>query len=313
MKKIFFAALAATALMTACNKPGATQANLKSDVDSLSYLIGYSNPFANEEQLKQYLVQQGSDSAFVEEFFKGIKAGLQSGNDKKEIAYQLGLQSGMQFKSQITNNIEQQVFAGDSTRHLSLKSLLVGLADSRKGSSALKGQDGQELDPQAVQALAMDLFNRLSAASTERMYGPKKQAAAEYLAKVEKQADVKKLDGGVLYKVVKEGDGIVPTADMQVEVEYEGRLIDGTVFDSSANHGGQPVKFVANQVIAGWTTALTHMPVGSEWEVYIPYDQAYGDRGNGQIPPYSTLIFKIKLVSAEKGAAPQQPQMQIVQ
>lgn len=313
MKKIFFAALAATALLTACNKPGASNANLKSDVDSLSYLIGYSNPFANEEQLKQYLVQQGSDSIFIEEFFKGVKAGLKSGNDKKEMAYQLGLQSGTQMKGQLTNGIEHQVFAGDSTRHLSIKSLIAGIADSRKGVSSVKGPEGQELTPEAVQALAMDIFNRLSAASVEKMYGPKKQEAENFMAKVAKQAGVKKLDKGVLYKVIKEGDGEVPKADMQVEVEYEGRLIDGTVFDSSANHGGQPVKFVANQVIPGWTTALTNMPVGSEWEVYIPWDQAYGERGQAQIPPFSTLIFKIKLVSTSKADAPKQPQMQIAQ
>lgn len=311
MKKVFFAALAATALLTACNKPGATKANLKSDVDSLSYVIGYSNPFANEEQLKQYLVQQGSDSTFVEEFFKGIKAGLKSGNDKKEMAYQLGLQSGMQMKSQLTTGIEQQVFAGDSTRHLSIDKLLIGLSDSRKGTSAIRGKDGQKLDEQAIQALAMELFQRMSAASNEKVYGPKKQEGEKYMAEVAKKPGIKKLDKGVYYEVNKEGNGPVPTADMQVEVEYEGKLIDGTVFDSTANHGGEPAKFVVGQVIPGWQTALTHMPVGSEWTIYIPYDQAYGDRGSGQIPPYSTLIFKVKLINCGKAEAPQQPQIQM--
>lgn len=311
MKKIFFAALAATALLTACNKPGATTANLKSDVDSLSYVIGYSNPFANEEQLKQYLVQNGSDSTFVEEFFKGIKAGLKSGNDKKEMAYQLGLQSGMQMKTQLTTGLEQQVFAGDSTRHLSIEKLLLGLADSRKGNSALRGKDGQKLDEQAVQALAMDLFQRMTKASNEKVYAPKKQESQKFMADIAKKPGIKKLDKGVYYEVNKEGNGETPKADMQVEVEYEGKLINGTVFDSTANHGGEPAKFVVGQVIPGWQIALTHMPVGSEWTIYIPYDQAYGEQGSGQIPPFSALIFKVKLLSCGKAEAPKQPQIQM--
>lgn len=93
------------------------------------------------------------------------------------------------------------------------------------------------------------------------------------------------------------------------EVSYEGRLIDGKVFDSSQN---KTVKFPANQVIKGWTIALTNMKVGSEWEVYIPWNLAYGDQEQGPIPPYSALVFKIKLVSvSDAPAQPEAPQMQM--
>jgi FKBP-type peptidyl-prolyl cis-trans isomerase FklB len=86
-------------------------------------------------------------------------------------------------------------------------------------------------------------------------------------------------------------------------VKYEGRLVDGTVFDSSYSRKDQTTKFRANQVIKGWTEALCMMPVGSKWELYIPYSLAYGDRQSGKIPPYSALIFTVELVDIT-GATP---------
>jgi FKBP-type peptidyl-prolyl cis-trans isomerase FklB len=96
------------------------------------------------------------------------------------------------------------------------------------------------------------------------------------------------------------GDGEKPTATQKVKVDYEGHLVDGTVFDSSYKRG-QPATFQVNQVIAGWTEALQLMPVGSKWELYIPYQLAYGDRETGrEIKPYSALIFTVELKGIEK-------------
>lgn len=307
MKKIFFAAIAATALLSACEKPGASSVELKTDVDTLSYAIGYLNS-PQDDQIKQYLMQAGSDSAYVKEFFKGMQDGLKANNDKKKTAYQLGMQSGMQIKNQMMSGLEHQVFAGDSTQHLSLKHFLLGQSDARAQKNAIKGKDGKELDAQNLQTMLMDLVNRMTAKSTEKVYGPKKKASEAFMAKKASEPGVKKLDNGVLYKVITEGKGATPKAEQVVEVEYTGTLIDGKEFDASK---GQPVKFPANQVIPGWTIALTHMTVGSEWEVYIPWDQAYGERESGPIPPYSALIFKIKLVSVSD--APKQPQAQPMQ
>ena len=83
-------------------------------------------------------------------------------------------------------------------------------------------------------------------------------------------------------------------------MNYEGRLIDGTVFDASSKHGSDPSTFQADQVIRGWTEALTMMPVGSKWRLFIPSELAYGERAVGQIPPYSTLIFDVELVGIEQ-------------
>lgn len=94
MKKILMAAVAAAALFTACEKPGGVKANLKTDIDTLSYALGVANSPGNEE-IKNYLVQAGADSAYVEEFVKGLKEGLAIADNKKEMAYQLGMQTGM--------------------------------------------------------------------------------------------------------------------------------------------------------------------------------------------------------------------------
>ena len=298
MKKLFFAAIAATALLASCNKPGATTTRLKTDVDTLSYALGMANS-ASDEEIKMYLTQAGADSTYVEEFFKGMKDGLNSSDDKKDMAYQLGLQTGMQMKTRMFPNVEGQVFAGDSTSHLSTKNFLAGMADGRRGKTALI-VNGQEVDRQGVQSVLMDIVNRMSAKANEKVYGEKKKASADFMANVAKQPGVKALANGVYYKVVNEGKGAVPAKDQTVKIEYEGRLMDGTVFD--ATQPNQPVALACNQVVPGFATALTAMPVGSEWEVYLPYDQAYGEQGSGPIPPYSALVFKIKLVSIEAAA-----------
>ena len=107
------------------------------------------------------------------------------------------------------------------------------------------------------------------------------------------------LPSGLQYKVLTQGTGAVPTTSDKVQVHYEGRLIDGTVFDSSYERGN-PATFGCNQVIKGWQEALTMMPVGSKWQLFIPQELAYGDREAGKIPPFSMLTFTVELLSIEK-------------
>lgn len=128
---------------------------------------------------------------------------------------------------------------------------------------------------------------------------PNKEAGEKFLAENAKKEGVKVLPSGVQYKVVREGTGEVPTETSTVVVNYEGRTIDGKVFDSTFDRN-EPVTFPANRVIKGWTEALVHMPVGSIWEVYIPQELAYGKRSTDKIKSYSVLIFKIELLSIKK-------------
>lgn len=111
-----------------------------------------------------------------------------------------------------------------------------------------------------------------------------------------KKDDVVVLDSGLQYKVIEEGDGATPGPNSTVTTHYEGSLTDGTVFDSSYQRG-ESISFPVNGVIPGWTEALQRMQVGSKWELYIPYELAYGERGiPGTIPPKATLVFTVELL-----------------
>ena len=144
------------------------------------------------------------------------------------------------------------------------------------------------------------MLSEAKEAKIEKLYGENRRAGEAFLAENAKKEGVVTTESGLQYKVIVAGEGEKPQHTDRVKVNYEGRLVDGTVFDSSAKHGDKPIEFRANQVIAGWTEALTLMPVGSKWEIYIPYNLAYGDRDQGKIKPFSALIFTVELVEIVK-------------
>ncbi|MCF0175957.1 MAG: FKBP-type peptidyl-prolyl cis-trans isomerase [Bacteroidales bacterium] len=122
------------------------------------------------------------------------------------------------------------------------------------------------------------------------------EAGHKFLAENSLKEGVKVTETGLQYKVVSEGSGKKPGVSSKVKCHYEGRFIDGGVFDSSYRRN-EPAVFGVNQVIPGWTEALQLMAEGSKWELYIPYNLAYGEMGApGAIPPYSTLIFTVELL-----------------
>ena len=123
-----------------------------------------------------------------------------------------------------------------------------------------------------------------------------KEGGIAYLEKFAQEPGVIVMPSGLEYKVIKQGDGKIPGATDKVRVHYTGKTIDGHVFDSSEKRG-QPAEFGVNQVIPGWVEALQLMPEGSKWELVIPSELAYGERGAGDaIPPNSTLIFDVELL-----------------
>lgn len=283
MKKIFMATLvAATTLFTACHN-SAPKANLKTDVDTVSYEAGIV--MSPGDQLAGYLAQSGSDSASVDEFMKGLRAGIEAAGDKKKMAYYMGLMQGLQAKSQMLPGIESQIFAGDSTKKINIKNFLAGYAAAINGNIELQ-RDGKAVDREAANKHLMDY-----------MFSKQKKESEEFLAAKKKEEGVKELNGGVLYKVLKAGEGDKkPAATDSVIVKYEGRLADGTVFDTSEHAPDGTATLSLQYMIEGWKIALPEMTVGSEWELYIPAELGYGERGTGPIPPYSALIFKVTLV-----------------
>lgn len=294
MKKITLIAAAAVvaAGLASCGK-STPKADLKNDVDSLSYAIG----MAQSNGLKDYLVSNlGVDTAYIDEFIKGLNEGANAGDDKKKAAYYAGIQIGQQLSNQLVRGINHELFGEDSTKTISLKNFMAGFISGTTGKGGIMTMDKAQ---DVTQRKMTEIKNK----AMEETYGAYKKQNEAFAAKYAKGADVKKLGKGVCYKVIKEGKGEIPGANSSVKIMYEGKTIDGKVFDS--NFGQKlPAELFVNQVIPGFTEALTHMPVGSVWEVMIPQDQAYGSRDTGgKIKPFSTLIFKIELISTEKGKA----------
>ena len=286
MKKITFAAIAAVAaVMIASCGNNTPRASLKTDVDTLSYALGMSQT----QGLKEYLV--GSlemDTAYMADFIKGLNEGANAGDNKKKAAYYAGIQIGQQISNRMLKGINHEVFGDDSTKSISLKNFMAGFVSGTTGKKGLMTLD-------SAQMVAQRLISVVKARELEKTYGPNKEAGEKFLAENAKKDGVKTLANGVQYKVLKEGNGAIPTDTSLVKVHYEGRLINDSIFDSSYKRG-EPTTFRANQVIKGWTEALCHMPGGSVWEVYIPQDQAYGEREQNIIKPFSALIFKIELI-----------------
>ena len=126
-----------------------------------------------------------------------------------------------------------------------------------------------------------------------------KAIQAKFLEENKTKEGVKVTASGLQYKVITQGTGIIPKELNTVKVHYKGSLIDGTTFDSSYDRG-EPIEFAVSGVIKGWIEALLMMPQGSKWELYIPYDLAYGEKGaGGTIPPYATLIFIVELLEVK--------------
>lgn len=287
MKKTgFIMATALAAVMASCSNTGAPKADLKSNVDSLSYSIG----MAQTQGLKAYLAGALQvDTADMADFIKGLNEGANSGDDKKKAAYFAGIQIGQQISQQMVKGINYELFGNDSTQTISLKNFMAGFIGGINNDTTI-------MDIASAQEIATMKMESIKKEQTEKKYGEYKKECEAYMQNIAKKEGVKALANGVFYEVVTEGKGAIPTETSRVKVKYEGKLIDGTVFDKTET---EPVSFACNAVIPGWTEALTHMPVGSKWTVYIPQEQAYGARETGKIKPFSALIFSIELLEIE--------------
>lgn len=293
MKKVtFMMTLAAAAALTSCTTQ-APKANLSTDIDSLSYAIG----MARTEGLDQFLMQQGIDSTQMAEFIKGFNEGAAK-IDKKDVAYMTGLQVGQMVSKQWVEGFNQQIFGNDSTQSLSRENLLAGFIAGVVG----KGQ----MDKMFAQGYMQSQMEVVREKALKKQYADVIAEGEKFLAENKAKEGVVTTESGLQYKILTKGTGEIPADTSYVQVNYKGTLIDGTEFDSSYKRKdkdgkSQPATFRANQVIKGWTEALTMMPVGSKWELYIPYDLAYGSRETGsQIKPFSTLIFEVELLGIEK-------------
>jgi FKBP-type peptidyl-prolyl cis-trans isomerase len=221
---------------------------------------------AEAAQLKAEVSKLKSE---IEELKKPKEVALD--NEHKKASYALGTLMGTNFKSQGADSLDVDAI------HAALKDVLVKQA------------------PKMEQQDAMMTFQTYMQKAMEAKSAKMREANTAFLAENKKKEGIHETASGLQYQVVKSGTGKKPAATNQVTVHYTGKLLDGTVFDSSS--GGEPATFGVNQVIPGWTEALQLMKEGDKWILYIPDNLAYGERGaGGQIPPYSLLVFEVELI-----------------
>ena len=290
MKKFgIFAAIVAAFGLASCTSQ-APKAVLNNEIDSLSYMMGISNT----EGLEHYLtMQMGVDTTYMAEFIKGVKEGT-SKSTAKDAAYIAGLQIGRQVGNDIVERINQSLFKNDSTMSLNKNNFIAGFL------GALDNKNNMPTKKEAMEYVDTHVKS-IEAKVLEAKYSENKAAGEKFLAENATKEGVQTTPSGLQYKVIKNGKGAVPTNNNTVKVHYKGTLIDGTEFDSSYSRN-EPSSFPVTGVIKGWTEALTMMPVGSKWELYIPQELAYGSRNQaqGKIKPFSALVFEVELLDIVK-------------
>lgn len=263
------------------NATAAGAAVLKNGSDSVSYAAGC----IHTEGLMEYLQQQFNfDPAYMPDFIEGLKEAKAKGIDPRANARAAAAHINTIVQERMIKGVGKEL-EGSATP-MNEEKFYEGFFAAIQGDTAtFSMQNAQKLFQSTMQA------NRKVKAEKAKKEG------VDWLKENQTKPGVVTTASGLQYKVITMGTGERPKADQEVEVKYEGHLIDGTVFDSSYKRNPQTTKFKCNQVIKGWTEGLQLMPVGSKFEFYIPQELAYGERGMGQnIPPYSTLIFTVELV-----------------
>lgn len=264
------------------------QLSLVTTSDSLSYTAG----MAFTAGLDQYLSKQmGIDSAHISDFIRGFKEYIQADGNQEYKAYATGMQIAEQVKGRMLPDIQKEFT--DSPDSLTASLFYKGFIAALTKDTTLFHQAAAETFFKNRRAFDKQV-------KEEKLFGANRKAGEQFLKENAQKTGVVTLPSGLQYKELVKGTGETPKSTDKVLVNYEGKLVDGKVFDASSKHGQKPASFRANQVIQGWTEALTRMPVGSKWEIYIPYQLAYGDRDMGEIKPFSALIFTIELVGIEK-------------
>jgi len=198
-----------------------------------------------------------------------------------KVSYIIGTQIARNFKSQ---DIE-----------INLEPLMWGLKDVLGSKELALSQE----EMQQVYTSFQQRMRAKQAAKAAKEAAENLDKGKAFLEQNKAKEGVKVLPSGLQYKVITEGTGAIPTADSKVKTHYRGTLIDGTEFDSSYKRN-QPAEFAVKGVIKGWTEALQLMKEGAKWELYVPADLAYGERGRPGIPPNSVLIFEIELLEVVK-------------
>jgi len=329
MKKILLLGCAVFAFGVLFAQKNKKDIQIKTEIDTVSYSYGAS---LAQQGLMQYLTQQGllTDTSSVRQQYSERIRSTENTAEKtklnKELVTKLDSINKAN-KSNVTDLVAgiNQILMADKSKKAYMEGLGLGSQMDKMIPSFAEQVYGEEKDINRelfLQGLrhalsgdkiqienSFDIINRkMSEAQTRQMAKQDEELKAQneaYIAEGNRFMEENKtkegvvtLPSGLQYKIIKQGEGQIPTTSSRVKVHYRGSLIDGTVFDSSIERG-EPAVFGVQQVIKGWTEILQLMPVGSKWMIYVPYDLAYGSRDAGKIKPFSNLIFEIELLDIE--------------
>lgn len=258
-------------------------APLATSSDSLSYAAG----MAHTNGLVAFLLQNKMDTAYMADFVAGFKEAMAAAENPSKAAYIQGLEVAKMLNDRMLPGLQKSLEGTTAT--IDQERFIQGfIAGVQNDTAVYTVNNAEKLTSQRIQ--------QLNEEKKERLYGKNREEGKKFLTENATKEGVVTLPSGLQYKVLVKGEGAVPKDNDEVSVKYEGKLLNGTVFDSSYKRTPQTTNLRPSQVIKGWKEALSIMPVGSTWELYIPQELAYGEREAGQIPPYSTLIFKVELV-----------------
>lgn len=250
--------------------------------------FSYAFGIAQTNGLMGYLVQRmGVDTTYISHFLSGFDFPEMDEDAKKMKAFIAGKEIRQQVENQIVPQVNKQI--NDSIDLLNKARFIEGFRASIAGNTAITMDSAS-----AISTKQMEYYHKVK---MEAKYGKNRTDGEAFLAANAKKDSVKTTASGLQYKILSAGNGEVPTATDKVKVNYEGTLIDGTVFDSSYRRG-EPAVFPLNGVIAGWTEGVQLMSEGAKYRFYIPFNLAYGANGAGaSIPPYAALIFDVELIA----------------
>lgn len=287
IKKLLTIALAGAVCIPAMAQKKGDKGDLalESRTDSVSYCLGLLNA---GDVLKQHLSEDfGIDSLLYGEFMKGVQNGARC-TKPKDVARAVGFYHGLMMSSERLDKMARPLLSSDNGTMMLNKDMFMGAfrAGLLDESPAVSEKEANKY----LSHVQKELKER-----SQRKYREDNKAFLEENAKAD---GVTVLPSGLQYKVLVKGDGPVPAVTDRVKVHYRGMTIDGEEFDSSYKRNS-PMTFSPGQVIKGWTEALTMMPVGSKWVLYIPQELGYGSRDTGPIKAYSTLIFEVELLGIE--------------
>ncbi|MBI9068145.1 MAG: FKBP-type peptidyl-prolyl cis-trans isomerase [Salinivirgaceae bacterium] len=267
--------------------------------DTLINFDLYIKAFTDGSLEKEFKMDPDSNEVFIQNFIKDLRAAMQQSQTDStfttsafrfessrldSVSYLLGANMG----KYMTKNFKEQ---GIDTI-LEMKLMYEGFVSTIK-------KEALRIDAEDKQMMVRSYFIALQEADMMNKFGENKAAGEEFLAKNKALEAVTVTASGLQYEVLKEGNGVKAAAKNTVKVHYHGTLVDGTVFESTVEKN-EPATFGVTQVIPGWIEGLQLMSVGSKYKFFIPYDLAYGTRDQGNIKPYSMLIFEIELLEIVK-------------